>query len=522
MNTIFRKSILVTAACSALVFAGFTSAADWTMWGRTPSRNMVAEEKDPPTEWSVGEDAAKPGDGKNIKWEMQLGSQSYGNMVVAGGIVWVGSNNEAKYEPEFDKDGGSLLAFRESDGKFLWQRYSPKLAAGRVNDWPFQGICCSPYIEGDRLWYATSRCEIVCLNVSTLKHDTGGKPEELWKLDMMEKLGVFPHNMTSCSITAYKDFIYVITGNGVDDTHKNIPNPQAPAIICVNKNTGEVVWQDNAPGNGILHGQWASPALAEVNGVVQVIAPLGDGWIYSYEATTGKLIWKFDSNKKETIYPTTRNELIATPVIVDNKMYIANGQDPEHGEGIGHLWCVDITKTGDISLELPGEEVAQAKEKQAELLVPEGAATPRKGKPNPNSGVVWQYASHGKPDKRGRIKRSDRMNRTISTVSVYNGLVFAPDFSGFVHCLDAANGQHYWAHDMEAAMWGSPLAVDGKVYICDEDGDVAIFKAEKEESAAEPIATHNMGSAVYCSPVFANGTLYIMNRERLFAISDKK
>jgi outer membrane protein assembly factor BamB len=283
-----------------------------------------------------------------------------------------------------------------------------------------------------------------------------------------------------------------------------------------------VVWQDNSPGNGILHGQWSSPAVAEVNGKAQVIAPLGDGWIYGYDALSGKILWKFDSNRKETIYPTTRNELIATPVVVDNKMYIANGQDPEHGEGVGHLWCIDITKTGDISLELPGEEVAAAAEKQAELLVPEGAAKPRKGKPNPNSAVVWHYESHGKPDKRGRIKRADRMNRTISTVSVYNGLVFAPDFSGFLHCLDAKTGQHYWAHDMGAAMWGSPLGVDGMVYLCDEEGDVAIFKADKSPEAAEPIATHNMGSAVYCSPVFANGTLYIMNRERLFAIAEKK
>jgi hypothetical protein len=72
---------------------------------------------------------------------------------------------------------------------------------------------------------------------------------------------------------------------------------------------------------------------------------------------------------------------------------------------------------------------------------------------------------------------------------------------------------------MESAVWGSPLAVDGKVYLCDEDGDVAIFAAGKELKLLD---THNMGSAMYCSPVLAHGTLYLMNREKLFAIGGKK
>ena len=96
---------------------------------------------------------------------------------------------------------------------------------------------------------------------------------------------------------------------------------------------GGTIDVDSAPGAGTR---------------VTCICPLGDGWIYSYDAKTGKKIWWFDSNKKDTVYPTTRNELIATPVIVGNRCYIANGQDPEHGEGPGHMWCIDITKEGDV------------------------------------------------------------------------------------------------------------------------------------------------------------------------------
>jgi len=198
-------------------------------------------------------------------------------------------------------------------------------------------------------------------------------------------------------------------------------------------------------------------------------------------------------------------------------MYIANGQDPEHGEGPGHLWCVDITKTGDISEELPAGEAEQKAGQNEELLGPAGAGKAMKGKPNPNSGVVWQFKEYD-ANKDGKIKGSERMNRAISTVAVSNGLVFAPDFSGFLHCLDADKGTLYWTYDMEAAMWGSPLVVGDKVYLCDEDGDVAIFNASKEEPKDPP--THNLGAAIYGTPVFANGVLYIMAKDKVYAIQE--
>jgi hypothetical protein len=52
------------------------SSGDWPMWGGTPDRNMTSSMKGLPTSWDV---KAK----KNVKWVAQLGSQTYGNVVVA-------------------------------------------------------------------------------------------------------------------------------------------------------------------------------------------------------------------------------------------------------------------------------------------------------------------------------------------------------------------------------------------------------------------------------------------------------
>src|SRR5580765_4521214 len=152
-----RLAAIALSVSLLLLFASDPGVGDWPMWGGTPDRNMVSPMKGLPTSWDV---ATK----KNVKWMAQLGSQSYGNPVVAGGQVYAGTNNELLRNPKEGGDRGVLMCFRESDGKFLWQHTNEKLPAGRANDWPYQGVCSSPMVEGDLLYYVNNRCELVCLD----------------------------------------------------------------------------------------------------------------------------------------------------------------------------------------------------------------------------------------------------------------------------------------------------------------------------------------------------------------------
>src|ERR671918_2739895 len=145
----------VSMVGAALLFVGSAVAsADWPMWGGTPSRNMVSPMKGLPTQWDVKA-------GKNVKWVAELGSQSYGNPVVASGVVLVGTNNEALRDPKQGGDRGVLMAFRESDGEFLWQATFEKLASGRANATPFQGIASSRLVIGDVAYFTSNRGQIV-------------------------------------------------------------------------------------------------------------------------------------------------------------------------------------------------------------------------------------------------------------------------------------------------------------------------------------------------------------------------
>ena len=125
---------------------------------------------------------------------------------------------------------------------------------------------------------------------------------------------------------------------------------------------------------------------------------------------------------------------------------------------------------------------------------------------NPNSAAIWHYSTFDQNGD-GEFDFEEEMHRSCGTVAIKDDLLYIADFSGLFHCLNAKTGKVNWTYDMLAAAWGSPLIVDGHVYIGDEDGDVCIFELSAEPH--EPIEEINMGNSVYSTPVVANGVLFI-------------
>lgn len=540
----FFSSILVLVLCDALLATrtvGQEPTKSWPLWGGSSQRNSVAITRHLPAAWSVGSfdsqtGAWQGGDVQNVRWVARLGSECYGSPVIAGGKLFCATNNGAAYLPRYPAsiDLGCLLAFRLADGQFLWQLSCEKLQAGRNLDWPKQGICSTPLVEGNRLWVVTNRAEVLCLDTEGfadgkndgpfLAEPSSDKRESdiVWSFDMMRRLGSVQHNMASCSVCDAGQLLLVETSNGVDASHDQVPAPQSPSFVALEKKTGKLVWADNSPGANILHGQWASPAFAVLGGVPQAIFSGGDGWLYAFLAAdnAGKpqLLWKFDCNPKKTIWKNAgqgdRNSLVASPVIHDGLVYIATGEDPESGEGQGDLWCIDPTRRGDVSAELVVD--SQGKPVAPGRLAALDAAAGQHAIPNPNSAAVWHYRGQQDPAET-KPDFQKTMHRTLSLAAIHDGLLVIGDYSGLVHCLDARSGKFHWTYDMKTAIWGSPLVADGKVFLGNEDGDVVVFELS---SKLKVLGQNAMGDAVYGTPAAVDDTLYIATRSHLFAIAE--
>jgi outer membrane protein assembly factor BamB len=528
-----RSCVFVCLAIFA--YAQFGHSAEWPQWGGNDQRNMASSEGHLPAEFHPGK---KKRDrlgfdlktANNIKWCVRLGTENYSSPTIAGGRVFIGTNDEALDDPRFRTTrGGLLLCLDEATGALQWQLPVPRLEIDRSKvsedfDDMNLGICSTATVESGRVYFVSNRCEVVCLDVDGLKDGNDGpysdeakfsvlsdsppvelKPTDadiLWRFDMLRDLPVFPHDATNCSVMVHGDYVYVGTGNGVYDG--KVVLPEAPTLIVLNKLTGKLVAKDNSNiSPNVFHGQWSSPSRASVNGKDMVFYGAGDGYCYGFNLLSGGAddssaprflteVWRFDGNPpgyrqrggevidywkllrggSKELDPEGRlispSEIISTPVVYDNHLYFTIGQDPVHGKGRGALNCVNPAGEGDIT----------------------------------KTGCVWQYTEIG---------------RSMSTVSVVDGLVYAAETFGKVHCLDAKTGRVYWVHDTRDDIWSSTFVADGKVYIGTRRG-LTVLAAGKQQ---QHLADINLGSQVFSVPSVANGVLYVASQRNLWAIQQQ-
>ena len=441
------------------------------------SQTPVVQTGNPPIDWNTTT-------GHNIVWSVALGNEVYGSPVVAGDVVYVGSDNTRRLNPAFTEDSGVLIAFRVSDGKFLWQDVAPRVERG-LREWLLPSTTSIPYVEGDRLFYMTADCQLRCLDTKGFVDGENNGPyrEErfkdnaaadiIWQLDM-PALGVFPHEACNSEVLALGDLLLVSTSNGQNEGHTRVPSPRAPSLIAVNKHSGELIWRAVGPGDKVLHGDWSSPVAANVNGRIQVLHGGGDGWLRAYDAGSGQEVWRFDGNPKDArLIPRagvlSRMSIIASPVFADGRVFIAMGQSPGHGNAPSFVYAISPNGQGDVT----------------------------------KSGLLWT---------------SREVGRVVGTPIVKDGLLYVGDLGGTVHCLDAATGEHLWKHETNDAIWGSFLLAGDRLYVGNAEGLMTVLRAGRRK---ELLGQIEMDAPLYSRPAASGDALYVATANRLYRIAAK-
>ena len=487
-------------------------AADQPQWGQAWSRNMVSAERGLPAGFD-------PATGSHVKWSVDIGTETHSTPVVAGGRIYLGTNNGKPRDPKHQGDRGVLMCLDEATGEFLWQLVVPKREEDIYFDWPNSGISSPATVEGDRVYIVSNRGEVMCLDAHGLTNGNDGVFQDegrhmtrqapgageadrapdlqpgpldadiLWLFDLTSGAGIWSHDGAHSSILIRGDYLYLNTGTGVDNTHRKIRTPEAPSLVVLDKHTGKLLAREReniAPF--IFHSTWSSPSLGKVDGRELLFFAAGNGRVYAFEPLAPGLVpagtgpatlqktWEFDfdpEGPKTNVheYITNRREspsnMYGMPVLYHDRLYVAGGGDIWWGKNQAWLKCIDPRGKGDIT----------------------------------TNALVWSYP----------LKQ-----HVMATPAIHDGIVFVPDCGRTLHAVDAQTGKPFWTHEIRGEAWSSALVADGKVWLGTRSGILYVFAAEREKQKLLEI---DLGKPISATPTAANGVIYIATMSRLYAIS---
>ena len=194
-------------------------------------QRTVTQTGNPPVDWNTTT-------GRNIVWSVELGNETFGRPVVFGDAVYVGTDNARHRNPACQEECGVLMAFRATDGTFLWQDVAPRVNRG-LREFLLPSTTSAPYVEGNRLYYVTAECQLRCLDTQRFRDgennalyrqavfQDSAAPDIIWELDMCARLGVFPHEASNSEVLPVGDLLMVCTSNGQNEGHTRMPSPRA-------------------------------------------------------------------------------------------------------------------------------------------------------------------------------------------------------------------------------------------------------------------------------------------------------
>jgi len=264
---------------------------------------------------------------------------------------------------------------------------------------------------------------------------------------------------------------------------------------------GKVLWSKHLGQEAPLDIQWghsSSPALHRDTVYLLCYQPSG-AYLLALDKRTGAVRWKHTRERGVISY--------STPVVISGPQ--------------GDVVLVN-SSTGIEALRAEtGALVWQIKEDNrfpipvASLV--DGVIYTTRGY---RSGPYWAI----KPGGSGEVTPTDAAWRLatgapyISSLVVYDGLLYSAGDAGIITCLDAKTGDRVWQERVGGAFSASPIAGDGKVYFVSESGETVVMRAGR---TAEILARNKLDAHFVASPAASRGRLFLRGDDVVFAVGTR-
>ena len=436
----------------AAAFAATPALAnDWAKW-RGPEQNGVSREKNLPDKWSP--------DGDNLAWHTPVGGMSC-PIVMDGriysftrvGEVPAGEGNTATLDPG-PKTQEALTCMDEKTGKILWQHLNNMFQT----DAPFHRLgWSSPVGDPDtgNVYGMGTQCTLVCCDGKTGKL--------VWQHQMTEEFGLIStFGGRTASPAVDGDLLYITGvsfgwGDHAGSQHR---------IFAFDKKTGELVWT-NGTGGIPVDAPYGTPITTVIGGQRQVIFQGGDGSVDSFQARTGKKLWRYQASK---------HGFNSSIVAQGNFIYATWDLDNFGSNVLGAVACLDASKI-------------------------------KAGEPE----VVW---------------KTEGIEDGFPSPTIVGDTLYALDNRGMLYSIDAKAGKIKYQKKMGTQGKASLVYGDGKLYIAEAYGRFSIVKPEKNKFQILNRADFNdkpgREYVIFGSPAISDGHVFLATATDTYCIGPKE
>jgi outer membrane protein assembly factor BamB len=110
----------------------------------------------------------------------------------------------------------------------------------------------------------------------------------------------------------------------------------------------------------------------------------------------------------------------------------------------------------------------------------------------------------------------------IPSPLLYDGVLYVVRNGGILTAFDPQTGNVLKAARVDGAIGGysaSPVAADGKLFLANEDGKLAVLRAGTDW---EVLAVEDLGESCYATPALSKGHIYLRTNDALYCFANRK
>lgn len=267
--------------------------------------------------------------------------------------------------------------------------------------------------------------------------------------------------------------------------------------------------------------QTQAVAGKQPTGTATELVVSGPTEVAAFDPHDGKLLWSL---------PGYTNAPILTPIVAGNRIFVCEPSFSENPFKFEMLLPFDKNKDGKVSLdELKpqvqlyrtaklvdersgnGDGIVEPAELERafagfvgggglvaiELDTVDGAIRPR---------VLWTYR---------------KLVPNIASILLYRDILFFINQGGILTSMDPASGEIIKRARLNhgSGYYASPVAAEGRIYLIDTDGKLAVVSAEAEWNV---LHTSDFGESCHATPAIAGGRIYVRTGKTLYCFGKQE